>query len=219
MRSLNNQEIEWQISYKPDWLITCMVLMPFSILFKLYGIFYRPIFVLGVLFVSPLQMPKLHVEGCQGTCRAHMTLMFDLAPTCTNASNGTSTHDGEQLCQIILKSIHKCRSYGLHTHTHAHAHAHTHTHTPTKLSFWQLCLIHCKWARQKFNSYKICFLVKRKLLYKVNSGSKDFQKRHSSCWTSAFKKVLVLLWFLFVHHLINSKWKSLKTEISYLRFW
>ena len=27
-------------------------------------------------------------------------------------SNGTSTCDGEQLCQIILKFIHNCRSYG-----------------------------------------------------------------------------------------------------------
>ena len=25
--------------------------------------------------------------------------------------NGTSTHDGEQLCQVTMKSIGKCRSY------------------------------------------------------------------------------------------------------------
>ena len=29
----------------------------------------------------------------------------------TNVSKGTSTSDGEQLGQIILKSIHNCRSY------------------------------------------------------------------------------------------------------------
>ena len=29
-----------------------------------------------------------------------------------NVSIGTSTHDGEQLCQIIFKSIHNCRGYG-----------------------------------------------------------------------------------------------------------
>ena len=30
-----------------------------------------------------------------------------------NSENGTSTHDGEQLCQIILKFIHNyCRNYG-----------------------------------------------------------------------------------------------------------
>ena len=36
---------------------------------------------------------------------------LDLQPTGTNVSNGTSTSQGEQLCQIILKSMHKCRSY------------------------------------------------------------------------------------------------------------
>ena len=37
---------------------------------------------------------------------------FDLQPTWTNVSNGPSTPQGEQLCQIIFKSMHKCRSYG-----------------------------------------------------------------------------------------------------------
>ena len=36
-----------------------------------------------------------------------MTLTFSLS-----VSNGTATLQGEQLCQIILKSIYKCRSYG-----------------------------------------------------------------------------------------------------------
>ena len=36
---------------------------------------------------------------------------LDLQPTWTSVSNGTSTHQGEQLCQIILKPMHKCRSY------------------------------------------------------------------------------------------------------------
>ena len=35
-----------------------------------------------------------------------------------NVSNGTS-HQGQQLCQIILKSMHDCRSYGTHALTHA----------------------------------------------------------------------------------------------------
>ena len=30
----------------------------------------------------------------------------------TNVSNGTSMPQGQQLCQIILKSMHKCLSYG-----------------------------------------------------------------------------------------------------------
>ena len=50
----------------------------------------------------------------------------------------------------------------------------------------------------------------------ANTGSKDFQKRHSSF--IVFQNVLVLLWFSPVHFLINSYWKSLKTEICSLRF-
>ena len=44
----------------------------------------------------------------------HLTFKcdLDLQPTRTNVSNGTSTPQGEQLCQTILKSMHKCRSYG-----------------------------------------------------------------------------------------------------------
>ena len=43
----------------------------------------------------------------------HLTFKcdLDLQPTWTNVSNGTFTPQGEQLCQIILKSMHKCRSY------------------------------------------------------------------------------------------------------------
>ena len=37
---------------------------------------------------------------------------LDLQPTWTNVLNCTSTPQGEQLCQIILKIMHKCRSYG-----------------------------------------------------------------------------------------------------------
>ena len=37
----------------------------------------------------------------------------DLGLIWTRNWNGNSSHDGEQLCQIILKSIHKCRSYAL----------------------------------------------------------------------------------------------------------
>ena len=44
---------------------------------------------------------------------------LDLQPVWRNVSNGTATLQGEQLCQIILKSIYKCRSYG-----------------PYKLYFW-----------------------------------------------------------------------------------
>ena len=45
----------------------------------------------------------------------HLTFKWDLnlQPTCANVSNGTSTPQGEQLCHIILKSMHKYRCYGL----------------------------------------------------------------------------------------------------------
>ena len=43
----------------------------------------------------------------------HLTVKcdLDLQSTLPNVSNGTSTSQGEHLCQIILKSMHKCRSY------------------------------------------------------------------------------------------------------------
>ena len=37
---------------------------------------------------------------------------LDLQPTRTNISNDTSTHEGEQLCPSILKSMYKCISKG-----------------------------------------------------------------------------------------------------------
>ena len=45
----------------------------------------------------------------------HLTFKcdLDLQPTWTNVSNGTLTPKEQQQCQIILKSMHKCRSYGL----------------------------------------------------------------------------------------------------------
>ena len=59
------------------------------------------------------QTPSYKLDDCPGTtCRAHVSLTFDLGPTWTNVSNGTSTHDGEQLCKFILKSIQNYRSYG-----------------------------------------------------------------------------------------------------------
>ena len=52
------------------------------------------------------------ISSCQNktACRTRVTLTFDLdlGPTLTNASNGTSTHEGEQLYKFILKSIQSC---------------------------------------------------------------------------------------------------------------
>ena len=47
----------------------------------------------------------------------HLTFKcdLDLQPTQTNVSNGTTTPQGKYLtvCKLILKSMHKYRSYGL----------------------------------------------------------------------------------------------------------
>ena len=45
----------------------------------------------------------------------HLTFKCDLdfSPTRTNIINDTTTPEGDKLCQFILKSLHKCRSYGL----------------------------------------------------------------------------------------------------------
>ena len=50
---------------------------------------------------------------------------LDLGPTSTNVSNSTSALDGEQLCQIILKSIQNCRSYGPDKFGRTDIHMHT----------------------------------------------------------------------------------------------
>ena len=59
----------------------------------------------------------------------HLTFKCDLdrQPTRTNVSNGTSTRQGELLCQTILKYMHKCRSYGPDKSGRTHAQR-THIH-------------------------------------------------------------------------------------------
>ena len=54
------------------------------------------------------------VRVCQFFSENISSFMCDLSlqPTQTNVSNGTTTPQGEHLCKIILKSMHKCRSYG-----------------------------------------------------------------------------------------------------------
>ena len=44
----------------------------------------------------------------------HLTFKcdFDLQPTKTNVSNGTTSPQGEYLCKTVLKSMHKCKIYG-----------------------------------------------------------------------------------------------------------
>ena len=87
---------------------------------------------------------NIHERVVQGLYEDNLSSQhnLDLSPIQMNLWNGTSTHDGEQLCKIILKSIHSCRSYGpdnlgwTDIHTHWSTDALTHTLTSN-------CHCHC----------------------------------------------------------------------------
>ena len=83
-----------------------------------------------------------------------VTLTFNLPK---KRFKGTSSPQGEQLCQIILKYMHKCRSYGPDkvrwTHTCT---IHTHTRTPNWNCNNYLCLAYHKHAHQKRRRSGLC---------------------------------------------------------------
>ena len=58
-----------------------------------------------------------------------VTLTFNLPK---HISNETFPPQGQQLCQIVLKSMHKCTSYDPDTsgRTHGRTNTRTHAHTP-----------------------------------------------------------------------------------------
>ena len=60
-------------------------------------------------------MYKLESGQAQFRLFSHLTFMsdLDLQPSWTNVLNGTSSPQGQQPCQIILKSMHKCTSNSL----------------------------------------------------------------------------------------------------------
>ena len=58
---------------------------------------------------------------------------LDLQPT-LNVSNDTSPSRGQQLCKIILKSMHKCTSYGRTSSIHVYDHFDLYS-TPVILTF------------------------------------------------------------------------------------
>ena len=68
----------------------------------------------------PIILKSMHKCTSYGLDKLHLCSFYhltfkcdlDLQPTRTNVSNGTSTPQGKQLCQIILKSMHKCINYG-----------------------------------------------------------------------------------------------------------
>ena len=72
-----------------------------------------------IIFISLLlkTMPKCRSYGPEKLNLYHFIYLtfkcdLDLQPTGTNVSNGTFTPQGEQLCQIILKTMCKGRSFG-----------------------------------------------------------------------------------------------------------
>ena len=85
------------------------------------------------------------IEGCPGrTCEACMNLTFDLCER--NFQMASSTHYGEWLFQIILKSIHNCRNSGLDRFGPIDEHMHPYT----EVTLWQLCQGNQKQAQQKW---------------------------------------------------------------------
>ena len=87
-----------------------------------------------------------------------------------NVSSGTSTPQGEQLCQIILKFMHKCRSYGPDKsgwtqaqHTHRQC---MHIH---KLKLLQLCLAHHKRTKtvSKAKWMDLIIIYRRSILRRI----------------------------------------------------
>ena len=78
---------------------------------------------------------------------------LDLQPTSTNVSNGNSTPQ-EQLCQIILKFVHKCRSNGpdkLNLWSFAHQVWPWPSNLPEKM--FQMALLLLKKSMHKYRSY------------------------------------------------------------------
>ena len=62
---------------------------------------------------------------------------LNLQPTCTNVSNGTSTPQGEQLWQIVLKSMHTYTSFGPNKSWRMYAHS-MHAHDALNSKFYVL---------------------------------------------------------------------------------
>ena len=80
----------------------------------------------------------------------HLTFKcdLDLPHTWINVSNGTATSQGEQLCQIILKSMHNCRSYGW-----------------DKCNIWDLQVWH--WPSTYLKCFKWLFTASRRQLCQI----------------------------------------------------
>ena len=87
-------------------------------------------------------LKSMHKCTCYGQDKLNLWPIYhlnfkcelDLHGTWTNVSNGTSTHQRGQLCQIIAKSMHKCSSYALDKYRWTHnAQCKQNAHTPTEV--------------------------------------------------------------------------------------
>ena len=67
------------------------------------NLFWNPCINVQIMARTSSLWPFYHL-----TAKCHL----DLQPTYTNVLNGTSTPPGKQPCQIILKFMQKCKSYG-----------------------------------------------------------------------------------------------------------
>ena len=77
-----------------------------------------------------LRTSSIHVSDHLDLYLAPVTLTFNLPK---NVSNGTSHPQGQQLCQIVLKSMHFCTSYGPDKSGRTHRCTDARTHTELKL--------------------------------------------------------------------------------------
>ena len=90
-------------------------------------------------------IPCINVSVMARTSSIYVTFKcdLDLQPNWKNVSNGTSPPQGQQLCQIIIKSMYECRSYG--PDKSGCTHTLTHTHIPNK-NRYSLVSLYRKWA-------------------------------------------------------------------------
>ena len=122
----------------------------------------------------------------------HLTFKcdLDLQLTWTNVSNGTSTPQGEQLCDIILKSSNKCRA------------------RDTRQNHWTM-KYRSQWPTNSMRSFTVSdwtsiqsmmpsFLIRLEIQRKINEqwniGHSDLQKiwGHSQCETEQVPKIWCL---------------------------
>ena len=99
---------------------------------------------------------------------ASVTLTFNLPRK--NVSNGTSPPQGQQLCQIVLKSMHYCTSYGSDKSGRAHARTHARTHAHTLIKNCYNCLVYPQADSTKMTNFMLTRKIKveSRLLKKCN---------------------------------------------------